>query len=347
MIDDVETLEQTAPEYGSRRPPRRAARDAETTSLGELFQSVRNSGRLIATTAIALAVVGVALAFLTRRDYTATSQFMANEQQQQGMSRVAGLAAQFGLDLSSLSGGESQEFYAKLVRSREVLEQVILTDYRFATQPGGRDSISGNLLTLYELTDLGPRRAMQEAIVTLDDEIAVTADAGSGILLVRTSARWPELAEAINRRLLQLVNEFNLNRRQSRASAERRFVEERLKESRAELERAERTLSDFYARNRSYRSSPTLSLEESKLERRVDLGQQLYSSLVQSYEQARIDEVRNTPVITVIDDPTGTALRRRGLVISALLGLVLGASIGVGIAFYRTYAASYRRVPAY
>ena len=40
-----------------------------------------------------------------------------------------------------------------------------------------------------------------------------------------------------------------------------------------------------------------------RLERQVSVRQELVTAMAQAYEQARVDEVRNAPVITVIDQP--------------------------------------------
>jgi len=64
----------------------------------------------------------------------------------------------------------------------------------------------------------------------------------------------------------------------------------------------------------------------------------VYLTLKRDYETARIEEVNDTPVITVVDPavpPSRRSKPRRGLIIS--LGLVLGAVIGVFGAFGLEY----------
>jgi hypothetical protein len=69
-------------------------------------------------------------------------------------------------------------------------------------------------------------------------------------------------------------------------------------------------------------------------QREVVNRQQVYSTLVQSYEQARITEVRDTPVITVLQSPfLPPEPDGRGLTLSGALGLVLGGMVGVVLAF--------------
>jgi uncharacterized protein involved in exopolysaccharide biosynthesis len=66
------------------------------------------------------------------------------------------------------------------------------------------------------------------------------------------------------------------------------------------------------------------------------MRQSLVTAMAQAFEQARIDEVRNTPVITVIDQPAPPALPdSRGRVLILALGLTLGVVTGVGVALVR------------
>ena len=60
------------------------------------------------------------------------------------------------------------------------------------------------------------------------------------------------------------------------------------------------------------------------------------------YEQARIDEVRNTPVITVVEPPDlPTRPNPRRTVLKGLLGLIVGLLMG---AFFLTVRHAFRGV---
>jgi uncharacterized protein involved in exopolysaccharide biosynthesis len=115
-------------------------------------------------------------------------------------------------------------------------------------------------------------------------------------------------------------------------------VEARLAEARTELVDAENRLATFLERNRRYQDSPELTFEAARLQRQVDLQQQVYASLAQAYEKARIDEVRNTPVLSVVDSPD-VLPGGRGLVRRALLGALLGAALAFLVVVVREYWA--------
>ena len=92
----------------------------------------------------------------------------------------------------------------------------------------------------------------------------------------------------------------------------------------------------FLRDNRTFASSPQLMFENDRLQRDVAMRQQIMAGLTQAYEQARIDEVRNTPVITVVQRPEAPALPdRRRLVLKGLAAIVIGLMLGIGIALFR------------
>ncbi len=66
---------------------------------------------------------------------------------------------------------------------------------------------------------------------------------------------------------------------------------------------AEDTLEKFLQTNRQLENSPQLSFQRDRLQREAGRQQQMMLGLVQQYEDARIREVRDTPVITVIERP--------------------------------------------
>jgi len=295
--------------------------------------------RLFIWVPIVSTIVALLMALAWGRDYIAESRFVPNSSDQ--LARVSGIAAQFGLMLNgSGAPSESPEFYTELLGSRELLTAAVLTEYRFAKRPGGKDSVSASLVDLYEVTRSTPEATVLASVEKLRTNLSIsTGLRRAGIVSVATTAPWRDLSIQINRRLLGLVNDFNLRQRQSQAAAERRFVEGRLAQARDSLEQAENRLAGFLEQNRQYQASPRLLFESQRLQRRVDLAQGVYVTLARAVEEARIEEIRNTPVITVLDGPEGSARRAHSLRLIAAVGLVLGIIAAVIIAFLLEYSA--------
>jgi uncharacterized protein involved in exopolysaccharide biosynthesis len=140
----------------------------------------------------------------------------------------------------------------------------------------------------------------------------------------------------IAERLLEGLNYFNLITRQSQARQERRFTEGRLEAARASLRAAEDVLQRFLQANRQFAESPALTFQRDRLQREVLLQQQVVVSLAQQYEENRIREVRDTPVITIIETPILAARPDSRLwALIVCLGTVGGFCVGVLIVISR------------
>jgi uncharacterized protein involved in exopolysaccharide biosynthesis len=282
------------------------------------------------------AAFGLAVSLLVAvfwREYTAVARFMPHMTAEPGAGLI-GLAAEFGLEIGGIGGTESAEFYAQLVRSRQLLRDAVTHVYKFDTGDVGYssgDTLRGTLIELFDINESTRELATLKGVQELEDHVSVATNVEVGLVTVETRSRWPGLAAAINARLLALVNSYNLERRQSQASAERAFVAERVEGAERELNEAEGTLERFLTANRRYRGSPALVFEAEQLQRRVDLRQQVYLYLAQAYEEARIEEVRNTPVLTIVEEPLVMPWRWGEFVVRMVVGLVVGATIGVAL----------------
>lgn len=312
-------------------------RTARYSPIGLLHLTLDHGRLLLGVPALAL-LTAVGFTLLFGGSYTASSSFRPQTRQSE-TARLASLASQFGFSAGGLGGQEeSVDFYARLATSRSLLEQVVLHEYRFPERVGARDSLQGDLISLLRIDGATPAEQRQEAVESLQRMITVGLDIDAGVVTLTTAAPWPGLAVQMNRVLLDEINRFNLEKRQSRAGAERRFTEAQVERARSDLESAESELSRFLERNRLYEQWAQTRLEAARLQRRVDLHQQVYTTLAQSLEQARVEEVRNTPVITILDPPEGSARRAEGLLRNGILAALLGLALVIGVVFVREYA---------
>ncbi|MDP2529451.1 MAG: GNVR domain-containing protein [Candidatus Palauibacterales bacterium] len=299
--------------------------------------------RLVVGVPLALAFVVGLVGLLRPREYTSGASFMPN-QGSSNNSALAGIAAQFGVNIGA-QAGNSPEFYADLLNSHDLLRSAVLSRYASsrggaAAADSGAASSTGwrDLVQIWEVSAGDSARSVEKAITLLGRRMTVGVRSQTGVVEVAVHTRDPSLSRQITSRLIDLVNTFNLETRQSQAGAQRKFIEGRLQVSRRQLLQSEDSLQAFLEHNRSYQNSPELQFEESRLQRHVDLRQQVYTSLAQSYEQARIDEVRTTPVITVVDPPELPARPdRRHLFLYVGIALVLGGIVGIVLAFAASY----------
>ncbi|HEX6574651.1 MAG TPA: hypothetical protein VF042_06730, partial [Gemmatimonadaceae bacterium] len=182
-----------------------------------------------------------------------------------------------------------------------------------------------------------------KVIEALERQVKGQVAPKTGVITLSVTTGNPQLSLQIAQNVLQQVNIFNLTNRQQSAAAERAFAERQVAEKRQELRQAESELENFLESNRLYRQSPQLTLEYNRLQREVDRRNIVYSSLLSAYETARIEEVKDLPVITVIEQPElAIEPNRRGGAKKTLIGLVVGFILGCLLAFARDRMARNR-----
>jgi uncharacterized protein involved in exopolysaccharide biosynthesis len=307
-------------------------------SLLDIASFVLRQRRVLLAATFVGALIALVSALRMPLEYTATSSFLPHGGDAGGISGVIGVAQQFGLSVPRSSGGaeRSSEFYRDLLQSREILDKMIEQDVEMATD-GGLTNVD-----VAEYFGIEGKTAAEQMALTrrhlIGSVISVTIARVTRVITMGIRTDDPEFSAAIANRLLDLITEFDVGTRQSQASAERRFAQERLGQLQEEIMIAEDSLKAFLVDNRQFLNSPQLTFEHDHLQRQVSMRQELVTAMAQAYEQARVDEVRNLPIITVIDQPEPPALPDgRGRRRKVLLGLILGAVAGLCLAFVREF----------
>jgi uncharacterized protein involved in exopolysaccharide biosynthesis len=307
------------------------SRDAELSLLAAINVLLRRRG-LVVGVAIGVVATVIAVTLLLPRSYTSTASFMPQTSRNMPSSG-GGLAAQLGLSMLTTDATQSPAFYVDLLTSRGILDSTVVTRFRLVTGSRVADS---TLIDLLRAKGETPALRRDDAIKRLNRLVRADAAPKTGVVTLSVRAKDPVLARDIANRVLEMVSNFNLRRRRTQASEERRFAEQRLVEVGQELRVAEDRLQMFLQRNRVYANSPELQFAFDRLSREVSMRQQVYTSVAQAQEQARMDEVRDTPVLTIIEQPDVPARPdSRGLLKWSVLGLILGLGLGTALAFLR------------
>lgn len=297
---------------------------ADDVSLLPYINVVLRRRFLVVGVAAAVAAFVAGYQLLLPRTYTSSASFIA--QFRTSTAGLSAVAAQLGLTSPGAEAGRSPAFYADLLVSREVLARVVGASLVMQSDGGIQ---TGTLTELYRISGKDERLRRDAAVRLLRRSISVNLNNKTGLLRFSVKARDALVAEQVTSRVLAELGRFNLESRQSQAAAERRFTEERLVEVREDLRAAEDRLQSFLERNRDYRNSPVLTFQQDRLARDVALKQQLYTTLAQAFEQAKIEEVRDTPVLTVVERPeVPVQPDPRHLARNSVLALFLGAVLG-------------------
>ena len=265
--------------------------------------------------------------------YRSSASFVANSsgqskvQSASASSPISGLLSQFG---GSLGGdpSESPNFYLELIYSRELLTRLLDSKFPDPRTANVRDS--ARLVDLLRLRSKDPARRMELGVKEMTKAIKGSLDPKTNLVWFSADAEYPELSSQISNRMIALVSSFNRETRVSRAKSKRVFLERRLDSAKAELHNAEESMRFFYEQNRGILIAPSLKSEEQRLKRKVDVQSDLFLNLQGQLEVARIDEINDAALITVIDTaitPRKAQWPRYG--VASITGLSLGLLIGL------------------
>jgi len=322
--------EDHTPDHG----PSSGTRSAEDLSLLELLTPLVRHRKLLLGIPAVFALLAALISLVLPSVYTASTTITPVSSSTGGLAGSAltslmGLAGQLGVSAPG-SGAISPDFIADVLKSREVLTATL--DSRFQSGPSATED--RRLLDILRVQGRTEPARVSRGVRALKSVVQTGVDHSTGIVTLSVKARDPRLAADIANRMRVILNTFNLERRQSQSHEQARFTRERLTEAEAELRQAEAAQLRFLQANREYRGSPLLEFEASRLQRAVDLRQEVYVSLVKAYDEARISEVRDTPVITTID--SAVAPDRRSAprpMLNVVVAILAGGMVAFILAF--------------
>jgi uncharacterized protein involved in exopolysaccharide biosynthesis len=312
----------TDPAAGSRPG---ASPDQPATSLLRLAATLLRRWRFIVAAGLVGAAGAAAWALLATPRYRSTARFALEERR--GISAAGGLAALAGqLGGGTLGGIRSLQFYAEVLVGQELLEQVVLDTFPDPDEPGARKP----LIDILDVTDDNPRRRLSDAVDKLRDAIGTSTNDRTGTITLDVALPDPDLAAAVTARLYQRLERFNIETRKSSASERREFASREITKAQAELRDAEAAMRNFLEANRGGLDIPRLNFQRQQLQRRIDLLEESYSELARELQEARIDEVRDTPVFTLVQRPAPAPYREfPKRVRMTLIGGLLGGALAV------------------
>lgn len=313
----------------------------EQLSIIRLMNVLLSRRRVVlASTGLALSAT-IAVALVAPRSYSSSVSFVPQDRSP-SLKDLAGVLPAAAFAPPGFAE-QSSAFYADLLGSEELLRAAVLADYHAvdaSSEDGAADDGRRSLVEIFEIESGDTEADTERAIRRLHRKIAVRVNRETGVVRYTVTTRSRDLSKQLAETLMSLINAFDLERRQSQAAGERQFLAARLDSARAAMRSAENKLELFLERNRHFRDSPTLAFEHDRLQREVMFSQQMLTSLTEAFERARIEEVRNTPVLTVMDRARASRLPdSRQLPIKALIATLAGLAIGIGAALWMEFMA--------
>ena len=233
-------------------------------------------------------------------------------------------------DLASMAGlnvageGTIVKLYPIIIKSESVLKTVIYSKYQTKEFP---DSV--NLIQYWNIKGTNSEQDFESALSNLRGRLDVTMDQRTSVLTMTIETHEPQLSADILNTVIDALDNFIRTKRNTNASEQRKWVEARLVEVKADLSRVENALKEFREKNRMVIGSPQLLLEQERLMREMQINSTIYIELKKQYELVRIEEIRTTPIINVMDYARAVAKKegpkRRIIVLVSLMLAFVGS----------------------
>lgn len=301
--------------------------DDDGLSLVVLATAVLRRRRTIVTVAALGMTAGLISGFTSKRMYSSRATFIPQGNESEQLS-LALANSEFGIRIRSTGAGWRLPMYVAILRSRTMLDR-IARDTVIVLEESSRYVAVADLFNVKAPSE---DRRIDATVAALRRAISTAENSTLGAVTVVVRTAWPSVSFDLAQKLVRGVDQFGVEARQSQAAVERPFIEGQSAKAARALREAEDRLQVFMQRNRTIQGAIELGFERDRLQRDIVLRQQVYTSLLQSNEEARIQEARATPVITVLEAPRLPYISDpRYAVQKVLLGWLDGGLIGIVI----------------
>lgn len=228
------------------------------------------------------------------------------------------LASELGYSSSSEGVVNSPQVISRIVRSRMLAEMLGTREYFH--QGKGRYV---KLPEIFRVKENDPARIEYFTHLALNRALTTNIDARIKSLDIILKVDDPRVASELMNAIVEELDNYNKHYRNSKARSNREFIEKRLTDTGDSLKKYEEALRSFKEENRMIVQSPALLLKQQRLSRMISINQELYLLLSKEYETAKIQEVRDTPVLDIIERARTLPIKSGPVKRSVLVRIIL------------------------
>ena len=293
-------------------------------NLYDLLEIIAQNIRIVLAVPSATCIFAIIYtSFFYEPIYVASAKIMSSSSNS-NISQTLGLASQFGFSMPNIN--KNQEWvYPEVIKSRTLARSLL--NRQFDTQKYGKRIKLVKIITGKETINLS-------AIDMLSSMISVKMDRGKSYYSLKVATFEPKFAANLVQAVIDELENYQKEYDSAKLRDTRLFIESRILEVGTELNQAEEELKDFRDRNRRIDDSPSLLLEQQRLSREATVLTGVYTTLKQQLEQTKMDELRESSYVIVLDKPEPPLFRSKpNKTKSVMLAGVSGLTIGLSFAF--------------
>lgn len=353
--------------------PKPLVHNDDEIDLLELARTFWNGRSTILKTMLVAGILGVIIAMLSPKEYTATTTIVP--QTSSSTSKLGGLsslAAMAGFNLDNASSGDvlSPTVYPEIVSSvpfqmdlmnipfsfAEVNHPVSLYEYYAEISKPGVISLIGKYTiglpgviisaikgdseqkTISENKGPIALTNKQESVrKMIASQVTLNLDAKQGFITLQ--AAFPEalLSAQVADQARELLQKYITRFKIEKASDKLSFIEQRYEEKKKEFEKAQSRLAYFNDQNKNVTSAVARTTEE-RMQGEYTIAMNVYNELAKQLEQAKIQVKEETPVFSILEPamvPREKSKPKKPMIV--FIWLFLGGIVGTGMVFGKEY----------
>lgn len=344
--------------------------------LLELAKTIWDSRKFIIKTVIVFVFLGLAVAVLSPKEYTASStmvpQLSDSSNRLGGLSSLAAMAG-FNLNSSSAPSDLSPYVYPQIVQSVPFQLELMNTNFHFSgveqpvtlfeyyteySKPGilgllkkytiGLPGVIFSAIKGKPQNDVGSTStegAMQlstdqdEVRKILEASVSLETNDKDGYVVLNSSFSEAKLAADVAEKAQELLQQYITEFKIEKAAAQLDFIQGRYEEKKNEFEKAQAALATFRDRNRNV-TSALARTQEDRLQSDYQLAFEVYSELAQQLEQAQIKVKEDTPVFSIIKPVVVPIEDNNSGMMTLIIWTFLGGVIAIAWVFGKQFLAT-------
>lgn len=205
------------------------AKDNDTIDLKKLFSLMIEKKKIVIAIIVICTIIATIVAFVLPKSYQSTTLVRVKSSSSSSMAGYAAMAAGFGIDIGGAGSSSSPESYIELMKSREVLNPII---------------------EKIDLTD--EEREKMKADDFFKKYLEITNTKKTDLINIAAYGKTPEEAQMISQgvadNFLALMTKLN----KEDNSTTLKFLDERIKIAKEEMETAENKLAAYQQEHKIY-----------------------------------------------------------------------------------------------
>ena len=308
----------------------------ETLTFGDTILALAKNAKFFLLLPTLLSILSMLyVLFFASPVYESSSKIMSSNSADI-QSEAFGLAAQFGINIPT--NNDQVWVYSELINSRMIAKRMLKRNFQ---------TINGQNKTFLQIINQSSAKKDKHiqrneilAVEKVLSMISFSENKKSGVFTIKTKANDPALAYQINSALIEELDTHQKKYNKEKKNETRLFIESRIYDTMKELELSEESLKNFSDRNRRRQNSPLLQLETQRLEREVTVLTGVYTTLKQQLEKIKIEEVRDSDYVVVLDRPEvpiyrSSPSKKKWVLFSIFLGLTFSVILSLILEYFR------------